>query len=179
MKQILNFIPLVFFFVFLLKYDIFIGVQALMITATLSFFSIWLFYKKLDKMEIISYLMIMVFGGFTLYFREESIIKWKVTIINFLFALILMISQTVFKKNVLQKMLGKELHLDTQSWNRLNLIWVLFFVICGLASIYVTYHESNEFFGIFKAFILPGASLLLSLVSGMFIYTKMDKVNHQ
>ena len=103
MKQLLNFIPLIVFFIFLTFYDIFVGVKALMIASTASFLIILVLYKKLDKVELISYMMIMIFGGVTLYTQNQDIIKWKVTIINFLFAAALAISKFGFKKNLLQK----------------------------------------------------------------------------
>ncbi|MCX8641527.1 MULTISPECIES: inner membrane-spanning protein YciB [unclassified Gilliamella] len=175
MKQLLNFIPLIFFFVFLTMYDIFAGVQALMISATIAFLIILVIYRKIDKVELLSYLMIMIFGGFTLYTREPNIIKWKVTIINFIFASALLISQFIFKKNLLQKMLGKELQLNLAVWNRLNLLWIIFFISCGVISLITTYYAPDEFFWIFKVFILPGASLLLSLISGIYIYRNLNK----
>lgn len=175
MKQLLNFIPLVFFFVFLTMYDVFVGVQALMIAATVCFLITLIIYRKIDKIELISYLMVMVFGGFTLYTREPNIIKWKVTIINFLFASGLLISQYIFKKNLLQKMLGKEIQLDIIIWNRLNILWIAFFITCGAISLGATYYTTDDFFWIFKVFILPSASLLLSLISGIYIYKNMNK----
>ncbi|XKM14002.1 septation protein A [Orbaceae bacterium ac157xtp] len=177
MRQLLNFIPLVFFFIFLMMYDIFAGVKALMITATIAFILNWLIYKKIEKVELFSFLMIIFFGGLTIYLDNANFIKWKVTIINFIFATVLLISQYVLKKNLIQKLLGKEVKLDDKTWNNLNLIWVFFFILCGLASLYVTYYMSNDFFGIFKAFILPGASLLLTLFSGIYIYPKIEKTN--
>lgn len=175
MKQLFNFIPLVFFFVFLMMYDIFAGVKALMITATIVLILSWLLFKKIEKIELFSYLMIIFFGSLTLYFHNPDFIKWKVTLINFLFATILLISQIFFKKNLIKKMLGKEIQLDTQAWNKLNVLWAIFFILCGIISLYVTYNMSTEFFGIFKTFILPGASLLLTLISGIYMYQKMDK----
>lgn len=178
MKQLLNFIPLIFFFVFLMMYDIFAGVKALMISATVAFVVSWLIYKKIEKVELFSYLMIMIFGGLTLYLHNEDFIKWKVTLINFLFAIVLLISQVFFKKNLIQKLLGKEIQLETTAWNKLNILWAFFFIFCGIVSLYVTYNMSTEFFGVFKTFILPGASLLLALVSGIYIYQKSDKNNN-
>ena len=175
MKQLLNFIPLVIFFIFLTMYDVFVGVQALMIAATVCFLIVLIIYRKIDKVELISYLMVMVFGGFTLYTREPNVIKWKVTIINFLFASGLLISQYGFKKNMLQKLLGKEIQLDSVIWNRLNILWIAFFMTCGVISLGATYYTTDDFFWIFKVFILPGASLLLSLISGIYIYKNMDK----
>lgn len=177
MRQLINFIPLIFFFAFLMLYDIFAGVQALLITSIIALIVTLVIYKKIEKMEIISFLMIVIFGSLTLYLHNQNFIKWKVTLINFLFAFILLISQFIFKKNLIQKMLGKELQLTNVVWNKLNVLWSIFFIISGSTNIYVTYYMSDEFFGIFKAFILPGASLLMTLISGMYIYQHMDK-NH-
>ena len=174
MKQLLNFIPLICFFVFLMFYDIFVAVKALVISSTLAFALSWLLFKKIEKVELFSFLMVIVFGGLTLYFQNPDFIKWKVTIINFLFAAVLLISQIMFKKNLLQKLLGKELILAEQAWNKLNIIWALFFMTCGMASLYVTYYMSIEFFGVFKAFILPGASLVLTVISGVYIYKRAE-----
>lgn len=175
MKQLLNFVPLVVFFVFLTMYDIFVGVQALMIASCVSLVIGMILYKKIDKVELISFLMVMIFGGITLATKEAIFIKWKVTIINFLFASVLLISQSIFKKNLIQKMLGKELQLDDIIWNKLNLIWIVFFILCGTFSLIATYYMSDNFFWKFKVFILPILSLLLSLISGIYIFKNMDK----
>ncbi|WP_392559255.1 septation protein A [Orbus mooreae] len=177
MKQLLNFIPLICFFVFLTVYDIFAGVKALMISATIVFFIIYVVYKRIEKIELFSYLMIIIFGALTLYLHNENFIKWKVTLINFLFAIILLVSQIGFKKNLIQKILGKEIQLAAEVWNKLNMLWAFFFILCGLVSLYVTYNMSTEFFGIFKTFILPGASLLVTVISGIYIYSKVDKTD--
>ncbi|OCF96406.1 septation protein A [Gilliamella sp. wkB308] len=175
MKQLLNFIPLVVFFIFLSMYDIFVGVQALMIASTITLCVVLILYKKIDKIELISFLMVMIFGGITLATREPIFIKWKVTIINFLFAAALLISRFLFNKNLLKKMLSKELQLSDAVWNKLNLVWIGFFILCGAISLIATYYTSDYFFWRFKVFILPIASLLLSLISGIYIYKNLNK----
>ena len=169
MKQLLNFIPLVIFFIFLTMYDVFVGVQALMIAATVSFLIVLIIYRKIDKIELISYLMVMVFGGFTLYTREPNVIKWKVTIINFLFASGLLISQYGFKKNLLQKLLGKEIQLDSVIWNRLNILWIAFFMTCGVFSLGATYYTTDDFFWIFKVFITWRIVIIILDIRNLYI----------
>lgn len=172
MKQILNFIPLVIFFIFLNTHDIFTAVKALMISSSVVFVLFLILYKGVSKVEIFSFLMIMVFGALTLIFHNQAFIKWKVTLINFIFAIALIIGQYVFKKNLLQTLLGKELELEDRYWNTINLFWILFFIATGLFSLYVTYYTSDQFFGTFKTFILPGATLAISLITGIYIYKK-------
>lgn len=172
MKQVLNFIPLIFFFVFLHLFDMFAAVKALMISATVVFILILMIYKKLDKIELFSYLMVMIFGGLTLGFHNQNFIKWKVTLINFIFAMVLLTSQTFFKKNLIKTLIGKEIMMPLACWNFLNLIWVLFFIVIGTATLFVTYQMSDEFFGTFKVFILPGATIVMTLISGIYIHKK-------
>lgn len=175
MKQLLDFIPLVIFFVVFKMSDIYDGVAALMISSTIALLLTWLIYKKIEKIAIFAYLMIIIFGALTLYFRNDAFIKWKVTILYLLFALILLVSQFMFKKPILQKLLGKELVLADSIWHKINLIWTLFFIICALANLYVTYYMSQEFWATFKVFILPGVTLLFTIVTGIYIYKNVDK----
>lgn len=176
MKQLLEFIPLVIFFIFLIMYDIFAGVAALMIASTLSFIIMLVYYRKIEKMALFTYLMVMIFGAITLNTHNPEYIKWKVTIINFVFAAVLLISQVVFHKNLLQKFLAKEIAISNPKvWNNLNLIWITFFLLLGLVNLYITYHMSDKAWGIFKAFVLPGSTLFFTLISGVYIYKQLDK----
>ena len=72
-------------------------------------------------------------------------------------------------------MLGKEIQLDITVWNKLNLMWIVFFIACGTFSLIATYYATDDFFWIFKVFILPAASLIMSLISGIYIYRNMSK----
>lgn len=84
-------------------------------------------YRKVEKMTLITFLMVLVFGTLTLVFHNDLFIKWKVTVIYALFALALLISQWVLKKPLVQRMLGKELTLPDKVWSNLNLAQAVFF----------------------------------------------------
>ncbi|MCO6523634.1 MAG: septation protein A [Candidatus Schmidhempelia sp.] len=175
MKQILEFIPLIIFFILFKMYDIYVGVSALMISSTISFFINWLIDKKIEKMALFTYLMIMIFGTMTLYFHNANFIKWKVTIIYLLFAIVLLTSQIVFKKPLLQNMLAKGFELNNSVWNKLNMIWAIFFLVCAIANLYITYFMSEEFWATFKVFILPSLTLVISVISGIYMYKNINK----
>ncbi|WP_392565722.1 septation protein A [Utexia brackfieldae] len=175
MKQLLDFIPLVIFFVLFKMYDIYVGVTALMIASTICLIIAGIIFKKIEKIALFTYFMIMIFGAMTLYFHNPDFIKWKVTILYMLFAIILAVSQFIFKNPLLQKLLNKEIVLNDQVWNRINLAWILFFALCAMANLYVTYFMSEEFWATFKVFILPAITLLFTLMTGLYIYKSMDK----
>ncbi|STR39808.1 intracellular septation protein IspA [Klebsiella michiganensis] len=126
MKQFLDFLPLVVFFAFYKLYDIYAATTALIIATAIVLIYSWVRYRKVEKMALITFVLVAVFGGLTIFFHNDEFIKWKVTVIYVLFASALLFSQWVMKKPLIQRMLGKELTLPQQVWSRLNLAWAVF-----------------------------------------------------
>lgn len=175
MKQFLDFLPLIVFFAFYKLYDIYIASGALIAATALALIFTWLKYRKVEKMTLITFAMVAVFGTLTLVFHNDLFIKWKVTVIYTLFALALLISQLVLKKPLIQRMLGKELTLPDKVWSNLNLAWAIFFVVCGLANIYVAFWLPQDVWVNFKVFGLTVLTLVFTLLSGIYIYRHMPE----
>ncbi|WP_431638605.1 septation protein A, partial [Enterobacter hormaechei] len=171
MKQFLDFLPLIVFFAFYKLYDIYAGTLALIVATAVVLIYSWVRYRKVEKMALITFLMVAVFGGLTLFFHNDEFIKWKVTVIYGLFAGALLISQWVMKKPLIQRMLGKELTLPQAVWGRLNIAWALFFILCGLANIYIAFWLPQNIWVNFKVFGLTALTLIFTLLSGVFIYS--------
>lgn len=175
MKQFLDFLPLIVFFAFYKLYDIYVASGALIVATTLALVFTWVKYRKVEKMTLITFLMVLVFGTLTLVFHNDLFIKWKVTVIYALFALALLISQWVLKKPLVQRMLGKELTLPDKVWSNLNLAWAVFFLACGLANIYVAFWLPQSVWVNFKVFGLTVLTLVFTLLSGIYIYRHMPE----
>ncbi|UQY42539.1 septation protein A [Erwinia sp. PK3-005] len=175
MKQLLDFLPLVVFFVFYKLYDIYVASGALIAATGLALVASWVLYRKLEKMTIFTFVLVAVFGTLTLVFHNDEFIKWKVTVIYTLFALALVFSQFFMEKPLIQSMLGKELQLPQHAWRKLNIAWALFFLACGLANIYVAFWLPQAFWVNFKVFGLTGLTLLFTLLSGVYIYRLMPQ----
>ncbi|VEA66145.1 Probable intracellular septation protein A [Serratia plymuthica] len=175
MKQFLDFLPLIVFFAFYKLYDIYVASGALIVATALALVFTWIKYRKVEKMTLITFLMVLVFGTLTLVFHNDLFIKWKVTVIYSLFALALLISQLVLKKPLVQRMLGKELTLPDKVWSNLNLAWAVFFLICGLANIYVAFWLPQSVWVNFKVFGLTALTLVFTLLSGIYIYRHMPE----
>ncbi|MDU3075388.1 MAG: septation protein A [Mixta calida] len=175
MKQLLDFLPLVVFFVFYKLYDIYIASGALIAATGLALVASWVLYRKLEKMTIFTFVLVAVFGTLTLVFHNDEFIKWKVTVIYTLFAVALLFSQFFMEKPLIQSMLGKELQLPQHAWRKLNIAWALFFLACGLANIYVAFWMPQAFWVNFKVFGLTGLTLLFTLLSGVYIYRLMPQ----
>ncbi|HEJ9093857.1 TPA: septation protein A [Serratia odorifera] len=175
MKQFLDFLPLIVFFAFYKLYDIYVASGALIVATALALVFTWVKYRKVEKMTLITFVMVAVFGTLTLVFHNDLFIKWKVTVIYALFALALLVSQLVLKKPLIQRMLGKELTLPQGVWNSLNLAWALFFLACGLANIYVAFWLPQSVWVNFKVFGLTALTLVFTLLSGVYIYKHMPE----
>lgn len=175
MKQFLDFLPLIVFFAFYKLYDIYVASGALIVATALALVFTWIKYRKVEKMTLITFLMVLVFGTLTLVFHNDLFIKWKVTAIYSLFALALLISQLVLKKPLVQRMLGKELTLPDKVWINLNLAWAIFFLFCGLANIYVAFWLPQSVWVNFKVFGLTALTLVFTLLSGIYIYRHMPE----
>jgi intracellular septation protein len=119
-------------------------------------------HRKVDNMLWVSLAIIGVFGGATLWLHDETFIKWKPTVLYWLFGAVLLVSDLVFRKNLIRAMMGKQLTLPDPVWRKLNLSWVLFFVVMGAANLYVAFRYSTDFWVNFKLF--GGIGLMLAFV---------------
>ena len=175
MKQFLDFLPLAVFFAVYKLYDIFAATKALIVVTAVVLIYSWIRYRKVEKMALITFVLVAVFGGLTIALHDVEFIKWKVTVIYALFAAALLFSQWFMKKTLIQSMLGKELTLPQVVWSRLNTAWAIFFILCGLANIYIAFWLPQDIWVNFKVFGLTALTLIFMLLSGVYIYRHMPQ----
>ena len=170
MKQFFDFIPLLVFFAVYKFYDIYTATAALMVVTVLQIAITWFTLRKLEKMHLITLAMVLVFGGFTLFFHDDAFIKWKVTVINLLFSAALLVSQFVLKKPLIKQMLGKEMQLPDAIWSRVNLAWAGFFAVAAATNTYIAFRLPQEVWVNFKVFGLLGMTLLFTVATVFYLY---------
>ena len=124
--------------------------------------------RKIDLMLWITLALVVVLGGATVWFNNATFIKWKPTAAFWAMGLALWVSQALFKKNLLQSMIGGELQLPEAVWSRLNLLWVSFFTLMGVINLYVAYNFSTSTWATFKVFGVY--SLMIVFTIGQVIY---------
>lgn len=174
MKQIIDFIPLIVFFILYKMYDIYVATGALIVASALQIVVLYLLYKKVEKMQLITFVMVAVFGSMTLILHDADFIKWKVTIVYAVLAAALAISHLI-GKSAIKSMLGKEIELPDAVWARITWAWVGFFSICAALNIYVAFHLSQDVWVNFKVFGLLAATFLFTLLTGVYIYRYLPK----
>jgi len=141
LKFIYDFLPIIIFFATykLTDNDIYAATTAAIIATIIHSAIQWFIHKKLENQHIINLVVILFFGGLTLLFQDDTFIKWKVTVINWIFGLALLGSQFVGKKNIIQRQLDEAIQLPEPIWFRLNMMWVTFFMFCGLLNSFVAF----------------------------------------
>lgn len=128
-------------------------------------------------MQLITFAIVAVFGGMTLFFHDDNFIKWKVTIIYALFAIGLLVSDFLGKP-VIKGMLSKEITVPDSVWKRVNLAWVGF-AVCAALNIYVAYELPLDVWVNFKVFGLLIATFAFTILTGIYVYKHMPKENNE
>jgi intracellular septation protein len=123
--------------------------------------------RKVDAMLWVSLAIITVFGGATIYFHDETFIKWKPTVLYWCFAAALLISQVFMKKNLIRAMMEKQMALPESLWARVGLSWAAFFIAMGLLNLYVAFNYSTDQWVTFKMF--GGMGLMLAFIIGQSV----------
>lgn len=129
--------------------------------------------KKIDTMLWVSLGLVVVFGGATIWFQNETFIKWKPTVLYWAMGLSFWVSQAFFGKNLLQTMLGEQVQLPAPVWQRLSLSWIGFFTLMGVLNLWVAYSFSTDTWVNFKLFGGIGLMLLFTLGQGVYMSRHM------
>lgn len=142
----------------------YIATAVLMLTSLLQLLWQYLIHKRIEKRHALTTLIIWALGGLTLIVHNDLFIKFKPTLVNLVIAIAFLASQFLGKENLCQKMLGSALEMPKALWDKLNIAWVIFFIIMGIANIFAALYLSNNAYVAFKFWGLMGASLLFIIL---------------
>lgn len=125
--------------------------------------------RKVDTMLWVSLGLVTILGGATIWFHSETFIKWKPSILYWVMGASFWVSSVVFRKNLLQALMGSQIELPTQIWQRLNFAWIAFFTLMGLLNLYVAYTFSTATWVNFKLFGAMGLMLVFMVGQGLYL----------
>lgn len=174
MKQLIDFIPLIIFFVLYKLYDIYVATGALIAATALQIVITYFLYKKIERIQLITFALIAVFGGMTIFLHDDNFIKWKVTIIYLVFAGGLTISH-LMGKSAIKQMIGKEIQLPDAVWAKVNWAWVAYFLACAVVNVYIAFRLPLDVWVNFKVFGLLITTLIFTVLTGAYIYKHLPK----
>ena len=125
--------------------------------------------RKVDAMLWVSMAIIVVFGGATIYFHNDAFIKWKPTVLYWVFALALVGAQLILNKNLIRLMMKAQIDLPDPIWTRLNMAWAAFFAAMGVINLYIAFNFATSTWVNFKLFGFMGLMIAFVIGQTMFI----------
>ncbi len=168
MKLLLDFFPIILFFIAFKTSGIYVA-TAVAIAATVLQIAYFRFKNgKVEPMQWLSLGVIVLFGGATLLAHSETFIKWKPTVLYWMMGSALVLGQLFFNKNFIKSVMGAQMQIPEALWRKLNWVWAGFFACMGAVNLWVAYNFDTETWVNFKLF--GGMGLMFVFVIGQALY---------
>lgn len=173
MLAIFEILPVVLFLIAFKMYDIYVATTVGIATTLLQVLVYRVWKGKWDRKQVITLIVFLVFGGMTLYFHDPIFVKWKPTVVFWIFGLVIFGSQLFTQKTLMQRLMENVFkdkgEVPVSAWKAVNVMWGLFFIVMGAVNIYVAYHYSNEVWVNFKVYGITSALFVLSIVQTFYL----------
>lgn len=169
MKFLFDFFPIVLFFIAYKADGIYTATAVAIAASFLQVALYWLKHRRFENNHLITLALLVVFGGLTLFLQDETFIKWKPSVINWLFGIVFLGSQFIGKKTIVQRMMGATITLPETVWPRLNLAWAVFFIALGFANLYVMSVYDTDTWVNFKLFGMMGLTIVFLIGQGFYL----------
>lgn len=171
MKLLFDLFPVILFFVSykLSSGNIFLATGVTIAASVAQIIWLKARHKPVEPMLWFSTALVTIMGSATLYFHNQAFIMWKPTLLYWGVALALLLSQAIWRKNLIRKVLEQQMTLPEPVWLKLNRAWAAFFVFMGALNLLVAYRFSESIWVNFKLFGGMGLMLLFVIVQGMVL----------
>ena len=165
MKQLFEFLPLIVFFAVYYKSDkdLYLSIAAVIVATIISLIALYIKERKVSTMMLVSTIILIIFGGLSLCLKNEMFFKMKPTIINALFAVIL-IGSSLINKPVLKYLLNSSMQLSEQGWSLMNKMWATFFIFLAILNEIVWRTQSTDTWVNFKVFGIMGITIVFTIL---------------
>ena len=176
MKLLFEMFPIILFFAVYKFKDIYTATAVAIAASIVQIAFTYIKNKKVEPPMIIGLVVIIIFGGATLIIQEELFIKWKPTVLYWIFSMILIIGKFIFKKNFIYELLHKQMEVPSNIWEKMNTMWIIFFTGIGGLNLYIVYNYSTDFWVNFKLFGILACMVLFLIIQAIMIapYLKND-----
>lgn len=166
-------IPVFLFFIVFKFYDIYAATVVGIVATCIQVFLTRIFKGQWDRKELVVFLTFVIFGGMTLYFHDPIFVKWKPTIVFWVFALIIVGTQFFTAKPMMQRLMENMVEhnhlIPRRSWLLVNISWCLFFIVMGAINLFVAYSFSNNAWVNFKFYGITSALVLFSILQALYL----------
>lgn len=169
MKFLFDLLPVILFFVGFKLYGIFAATAIAIATTIAMIIYSKIRHGKIDKMLLINGAVISVLGGITLLLHDKTFIMWKPTVLYWLLAAVLLVSNLFFNKNYIQQIMGKMIAAPANIWNKLNLAWVIFLIGLGFLNLYIAFNYNEDTWVNFKLFGVTSLMFVFVIVQTLLL----------
>ena len=171
MKLLLDYIPIaVFFAVYVYSKDLVLATIVLLPATAIQMLLAWRIFGKIEKIYWITFIVLLVMGGFTIAFDNPLFIQWKPTIAYGLLAVALLANLLWAQQPFIENWLGKHVQLSSQHWRRLSWAWVGFFIFSAALNMIIVYNFSVDFWVHYKLYGQLLVTLGFMALQGGYIY---------
>jgi len=132
MKFLLDFGPIVLFFIVYKYYGLYAAIYAMIASTFVQIMYSRVTTGKFVTSQVLTFALLVVFGGISIVLRDPAFVMWKVSVLYVIFALVLIGSNYIGSKTLLERMMGKELQLPRNTWVNLTWFWSLGFIIIAI-----------------------------------------------
>ena len=177
MKLLLDFFPVVAFFVAYQIADIYVATATIMAAMVVQIIILWLWKRSIGRMVLLSTLLVLIFGSITLWLRDGIFIQWKPTVIYILLALGFSGAQLLTKSTPMERLMGETITINSAIWKKINVMWIGVFLFLAIVNLLVVYNFSESTWVNFKLFGVLGVTLVATIIQVIWItrHTNTDK----
>ena len=174
MKLLLDFLPIVVFFIAYYLHEgqdqpLFFATQATMVAVLVQMCCQWLWQRKIERLHLISLVLVLVLGGATLLTEDKRFFLWKPTVVYWAFALVFLASEWIGDKNLACRIMGHAITLPKSIWQKLNRAWWLFFAFLGVLNLCVAFLLPEPIWVNFKLFGILGLLIAFGFLQTLFL----------
>lgn len=169
MKLLFDFFPILLFFIAFKIYGIYTATAVAIAASFLQLGLYWIKHRRFEPMHIVTFATVLLLGGATLILHNILFIKWKPTVIYWIFAIVFFGTQFIGNKTLIQRLMEEKIVLPSKAWLKLNLSWGIFFALMGIANLYVAYHYSTDIWVDFKLFGTLGITFIFIILQSIYI----------
>ena len=177
MKLLFDFFPILLFFIAFKMFNIYVATSVAIVASILQVGYFRLKFHRFETMHLVSMIVILVLGGATLLLHDIMFIKWKPTVIYWLFALLFLVTQFIGERTLLQRIMDNKISLPQTVWNRLNTSWTIFFTVMGFVNLYIVYHYSTNAWVNFKLFGTLGLTIGFVIMQSFYMAKYIKKIS--
>ena len=180
MQILFDYIPIIALFIAFMLHRgqadaLIIATKVMMIATVVQVCGYWLIKRRLEKIHIITFALVMILGGATVFLRDEEFIKMKPTALYWLFSVIMIVGQWR-KKNTLQLMLKSKISMPQPIWDKMTWSWIVFFLLLGGANLIVAHLASDTVWVNFKLFGTIALTLVFIVAQSILLSKHIEEV---